>query len=160
MKRLNLIMEQQAQTQWCWAAVAVSTHRFYGGTSWTQCTLVNAVLDKLDCCSEPCPDECNKPWRLGVALAMLNHLASMKAGSEGSPIVQSQLVSENPLCARIDWIGGGGHFVIVSGYEEDASGMYVYIEDPIRGSSIVALEEFTHRYQGCGEWAHTYFTKG
>ena len=41
----GLTVEQQQQTQWCWAAVSNSVSHFYdAGSAWSQCTIVNAEL--------------------------------------------------------------------------------------------------------------------
>lgn len=159
MKLLNLVMEQQAQTQWCWAAVAVSTHRFYGGTTWGQCELVNSVLGYLDCCDKPCPELCNQAYRLGDALKATGNFSYKKDGAEEYSTIRSELEANRPLCARIDWARGGAHFVSVIGYEDSDHGGYLHVEDPIRGLSVVSVQEFSRRYQGHGTWGYTYFTK-
>jgi len=42
--QLNFPMQQQKETEWCWAAVAVSVAAFYQGVSPPQCDVVNKIL--------------------------------------------------------------------------------------------------------------------
>ncbi len=60
------------------------------------------------------------------------------------------------LGVRIGWSGGGGHFVLVEGYQV-SPGM-VYVEDPISGAFDVSYDVFRTAYQSTGSWTHTYRT--
>jgi hypothetical protein len=62
-----------------------------------------------------------------------------------------------PLCARIGWSGGGGHFVAIDGYNTDLN--MVAIDDPWYGPSDVMLEAFLTAYEQSGSWTHKYFVK-
>jgi len=159
MKMLKFVMQTQEQQQWCWAAVAVSIGNFYGGHQWNQCSLVNSVLGCNNCCTDPCPGCCNIPWRLERALITVGHLSAVESGAKSYLITRAEIDSERPLCARIGWDGGGGHFVIIMGYLEGNDGdEFLHIWDPKSGKSIVTMDEFTRRYKGTGSWTHSYFT--
>ena len=73
----GLTVEHQTQTQWCWAAVSNSVSHFYdAGSTWTQCTIVNAELGQSTCCSNGSSSACNKPWYLDKALTRVGCLLS------------------------------------------------------------------------------------
>jgi hypothetical protein len=70
--------------------------------------------------------------------------------------IQREIDRGRPVCVAIKWASGGGHFVVVRGYRELASGArQLYVADPLNPSSLVDLDEFTFRYWGDGEWDET-----
>ena len=71
--------------------------------------------------------------------------------------VKNEIDKNRPLCARIGWSGGGGHFVALDGYNQDFD--MIAVDDPIYGASDVNLNVFQTAYQGSGTWTHTYRVK-
>src|SRR5690606_26882557 len=65
----------------------------------------------------------------------------------------------SPICVRIGWKGGGGHFVVIHGISSVSKDYYLHIADPFFGSSIQSLSHFASNYRNNGQWTHTYFTK-
>ena len=59
-----------------------------------------------------------------------------------------------PLCVRIQWSGGGGHFVAIDGYHRGLD--MVAVDDPWSGASDVSLATFQTAYLGSGSWTHSY----
>jgi hypothetical protein len=70
--------------------------------------------------------------------------------------VTDEIGGGHVLGVRIGWNGGGGHFVMVAGY--DPNGEMLEIRDPWWGDSSVAYEGFPDTYQGHGNWTHSYRT--
>jgi hypothetical protein len=156
---LNLAMQSQQQSQWCWAAVATSVSLFYSpGSGWTQCSVVNAELGQTTCCQCGCTPACNQPWYLDLALTRTVNLASWAAGTVAYPVIRSQIAARRPLGARIGWSGGGGHFLVLDGYNS-AGGQYLSIRDPFYGSSVYTYASFQSGYQTTGSWTHSYYTQ-
>lgn len=61
--------------------------------------------------------------------------------------------ASKPVCVRIGWNGGGGHFVAIAGYRVSHSGaQLVDVEDPLYGPSIAIYDEFKGSYLSRGEW--------
>lgn len=160
-KDLNFTMQQQQQSEWCWAAVSTSAALFYNPASpWTQCTLVNAQLNQTTCCQGGSASPCNQPWFLESALQATGNLDHFSTGSEPLPSVENQIAKGAPLGVRIGWQGGGGHFIAVVGYDDSQPGAEtVTVADPLYGPSIVSYSTFLNSYQGSGSWTHSYFTK-
>lgn len=159
--RLAFTMQHQLQTEWCWAAVSTSvSHYFDSSSTWTQCGVVNAELRQTTCCANGGSNACNQPWYLQNALTRTGNLAST-SGAAAFSSIDSEIDSGRPVCARIGWSGGGGHFVAIVGYDEAllATMNYVAIADPWYGSSDVAWETFRTSYQGSGTWTDTFYTK-
>jgi hypothetical protein len=77
-KQLSFDMQMQTQSNWCWAATATSVSRFYWFLStWTQCQVANAELERSDCCNSNVPGACNVPWFLDRALTRTNNFVSI-----------------------------------------------------------------------------------
>jgi hypothetical protein len=155
-------MQSQQQTNWCWAAVSVSIAGYYGtvgpsGGPWQQCEVANSQLGQTACCANGATPQCNMPWYLDQALTAVGHLAGPPtAGSSPYSDVQQEINANRPVAVRIGWAGGGGHFVVLSGYDDNAGNQFLDVEDPWYGPSLVDYSAFATAYQGSGTWTHTY----
>jgi hypothetical protein len=159
---LCFTMQHQEQTQWCWSATATSVAHYYNSASpWTQCSLVNAELGRSDCCTDPSSANCNQPWTLSTVLTRVGHLASFTSASTSFADLRAELDNGRPLCVRIGWSGGGGHFNVVGCYTWNILfGLEsVQIEDPWYGTSVWDYDTFRTAYQGTGSWTHSYKTQ-
>jgi hypothetical protein len=156
--RINFAMQHQEQTNWCWAAVAASVSAFFNpNTTWTQCAIVNAELGRSDCCTNGSSANCNKPWYLDRALTRTGNFVSMSSGAGTLGDVSQEIDNNRPLCVRIGWNGGGGHFVALDGYNRTSN--MVAVDDPFYGASDVDLAVFQSSYYGSGSWTHSYRVK-
>jgi hypothetical protein len=155
---LAFTMHHQEQTNWCWAAVATSTAGFYeSNTGGAQCELVNAELGLATCCASGSDADCNVAWYLEDALQHVDHLRDFSGNKATWDTVTAEIDAGRALGVRIAWEGGGGHFVIVAGY--DSNGEMLEIRDPWWGDSSVAYDSFPDTYQGRGSWTHSYRTQ-
>jgi hypothetical protein len=175
-RRINFSIQQQQQSEWCWAAVAVSVERFFNPASkLTQCEVANKVLPieypanhlpKSDCgcCCQCCcdPGSCDEPAELELALQLIHKWRTTLDQSVMSPgtltfeEVCREIDQRRPICVGITWDSGGGHFVVVRGYRLLSSGArQVYVADPLNPSSLLDFDEFTSAYMGDGEWTET-----
>lgn len=153
---LAFTMQHQQQTQWCWAAVAVSVNLYYqSGSGWTQCKLANNALGQTTCCADGGSTQCNQPWYLDAALGIVGNLDSWNSGKATLTAVKTEINGCRPFCLRIGWTGGGGHFVAIYGH----SGNNLNIGDPWYGNSIQSYAVFPGGYHGGGTWTHDYYTQ-
>jgi hypothetical protein len=75
-------------------------------------------------------------------------------------IIEAELGGGRAIGCRIGWNDGGGHFVAISGYNNDGVVEEVTVEDPFYGQSNVNLTIFmTGYHNGAGVWTHSYYTK-
>ncbi|MCA8880757.1 MAG: C39 family peptidase [Rhodobacteraceae bacterium] len=159
-KQLSFDMQLQTQGNWCWAATATSVSHFYWRfSSWTQCKVASAELDRTDCCNGTVPSPCNVPWYLDRALSRTNNFVSYMGGQASFATVKAEIDAGRPVGARIGWSGGGGHFMVIYGYSRVGAVEYFDIDDPIYGKTHLTVADFASNYQGSGSWTHTYFTK-
>jgi len=153
---LAFVMHHQEQTNWCWAAVATSVAGFYeSNDGGAQCELVNAERGLAKCCASGSDDDCNVAWYLDKALTRVGHFRDLSEAKAPWDTVTTEVDANHPLGVRIEWNGGGGHFVIVAGYD----GEMLEIRDPWWGDSSVAYDSFPDSYQGSGSWTHSYRTQ-
>jgi hypothetical protein len=158
--QLNMAMQPQQQTNWCWSAVSVSVKLFFSpGYAITQCDQANSQLGQTTCCANGSSSACNIPWYLDRALSGLGNLAGVFVGTTSFSAVQTQINSTRPVGCRIGWAGGGGHFVAIDGCDPASPNQLLTIKDPIYGTSILAYMIFSTAYQGSGSWTHSYLTQ-
>jgi hypothetical protein len=162
-------MQTQTEDNWCWAAVATSTSLHYDLSSpWTQCGLANSILplpSGVDCCiSGAAPPQCDVEWYLDKALTATSNLLEVRAGTVGFAKLTALLDGDRPLAIRIEWAGGGGHFVVFHQWEKTASGTeFVVVADPFYGGRTLLYNDCVHRYPATrattGKWTHSYWTQ-
>jgi Papain-like cysteine protease AvrRpt2 len=156
---LRFTMQQQQQTQWCWAAVSVSVNLFYHPASGqTQCAVANVAMNQTTCCQNGGTAQCNQPWFLDQALQIVGDLNAWSPGKAAFANVRSEVDNCRPLCLRIGWNGGGGHFVTAYGYSTQPN-RRINIADPWYGNSVVPYAPFPSGYQGGGTWTDSYTTR-
>jgi hypothetical protein len=160
-KNLNkLKFQQQEHTEWCWAAVATMIAHFYdAATALKQCDVAISTLENRTCCAQSLPAKCNVPAELEPALRAVNRFVPPSVGPLGQDGLMDKTDAETPVCARIGYSGGGGHFVAIKGYDNRRNGnLFLLISDPEKGERIVLFTEFRDHYRGKGTWTDSYFT--
>jgi hypothetical protein len=152
-------IQKQKQSLWCWAAVSASIDGYFSpGASQKQCEIASTVLGRTDCCGTPAA--CNEAALLQDALGAVERLRQTIGRRLSFEEIEQQVDARYPVCARIGWYGGGGHFVVVSGYSISPSGKrYVSVQDPWYLSSWVRYEDFCTAYLFQGEWTGSYLVK-
>jgi hypothetical protein len=159
-RTLRFTLQHQLQTNWCWAAVATSAAGFFDrATTWGQCTLVNAELGQAGCCNDGSSGACNVPWYLDRALDRTGNLKSKSSGTVPWTKIRTEIDAGRPVGARIGWRGGGGHFVVLTGYRKAGKVEEVEVQDPWTGRSSLPLDVFKTNYKNAGTWTHTYLTR-
>ncbi len=159
-RALPIKVQHQLQTNWCWAACATSASAFYDpGTTWGQCTLVNAELGQTTCCDNGASGSCNVPWYLDRVLTRTGNFTSKKSGTASFETIRSEIDAGRPVGARIGWRGGGGHFVMLTGYRKAGGVREIEVQDPWTGRSSLPIDVFATNYKSSGTWTHTYLTR-
>ncbi len=164
--RLPFRMEKQKAGYWCWAAVSAGVaHYFSHDSRWRQCGIVKRVLNRAKvpiparvCGVRPVPASCDVPWPLDDALKEVHRLRrGPKAGRLSFRQIQRELDEHRPVCVRIGWRSGGGHFVVIYGYHTGPGVQQLYVADPLyREVSRVAYHSLASHYRRIGRWTHTY----
>lgn len=156
----NLIVSCQEHYKWCWASVGAAISNFYHPShKMKQCDVAEKVIPMCQCCKDGASACCNQDFYLESVLSRLGFFVQpvIFKAADNQTIVQS-IVSQKPLCARIQF-ASGGHFVAIRGFSYSGSGtLYLMIGDPETGDCVVTYDEFKSKYRGAGKWDTTYFT--
>jgi hypothetical protein len=155
---LDIAPVRQEQTNWCWAACAKMTTAYYDETLPRQCDFANWLFGQGTCCQAGGSAACNKPatdpqvtsvyaqWGIGSTYAFAQVAYST---------LQDQISVGYPVEIGWSWTGGGGHVALVVGCTSDASGQYVWVNDPGAGQSLILYSELQSG-QGHGVWDATW----
>ena len=75
--------------------------------------------------------------------------------------LRQQIDQKLPVCVRIEWPDGGGHFVVISGYSITPLGkQMVIVKDPWYVDSVLAFEELRSDYLlAGGTWSDSFLVK-
>ncbi|MFF5710566.1 MULTISPECIES: papain-like cysteine protease family protein [Streptomyces] len=160
----SFFMHPQEQTNWCWAATAMSVSHFYDAASpWIQCILADDEFGSTDCCADGSTPACNRPWYLFSALKRVGHNGQVEEGVASA--LEFEIAARRPVVTKIVWSGGGSHFPLISGYADIVVSLnpftlerYLYIQDPWYGQSFIPYNTFRMSYQGVGKWTVTFYT--
>ncbi|MFE7621607.1 papain-like cysteine protease family protein [Streptomyces sp. NPDC057496] len=125
-RRLDITMQAQQKTNWCWAASG-NTIATWFGRNYSQNQFCNAAFGRAQ--GYECP---NSQATLGNVQDGL-YWAGVNPGSYVTgwlryPTVQAEIAAGRPVETRIQWSSGGGHMHVLYGYDD--SGSWVYWGDP------------------------------
>ncbi|WP_330238334.1 papain-like cysteine protease family protein [Streptomyces sp. NBC_00525] len=125
-RRLNITMQAQQKSNWCWAASG-NTIATWFGRNYSQNQFCNAAFGRAQ--GYECP---NSQATLGDVQNGL-YWAGVYPGSYVNgwlrySTVQSEIANGRPVETRIQWSSGGGHMHVLYGYD-DANSL-VYWGDP------------------------------
>lgn len=170
--KLNLTIESQKCSQWCWAAVTVAIGRCFqdGQFAADQCTLATQLVGAgKDCCTQcDCQndqfDPCNKSRNLSVAL---NHCHFDRDGPAGVSTlsfddVKQEIDDGHPIAVSIKVQNDDAaisHAVVIFGYSDDGK---LNIADPMQPDSQISLsldELADTSSQLHGSWEKAFRTK-
>jgi len=164
----------QEETQWCWAGVSQAVLKYYKKNK-KQGVIANFAWGRKDCNKKPVPANCNQPNYMygtkGSIQGILNHwgvscvstakhLAFIKVKkqiNEHPPkVVGGPKVKGYPLIIRYGWWNGGGHFIIIRGY--DTAGKKLHVVDPwfANGYGIFKYS-YVKKKAGHHTWTHTLY---
>lgn len=169
--KLGVHIQQQCHTNWCWAAVVASIADFYNpGTNCTQCIIAITRLEDPDCCDAECEKDDDAKYNIPSTLQSTLHICGCDDGVHPLPDVaapldkiESQLSNGRPVCVRVSWTEdeffGGGHFVVIDGFEAGTGRLHVV--DPLgREERDIHYDELSFNYPPhAGMWVDTYYTK-
>jgi len=120
------------------------------------------TLGRRTCCASSEQNPCNQAAALEKALATGPNFDGAQEGSLEFAEIEQRLNNGLPVCARIGWSNGGGHFVVISGFSVSRTGRRsLFINDPARQTpdDRWGYEDFRDAYLGRGRWTATYFVK-
>ncbi|MFH8370795.1 papain-like cysteine protease family protein [Streptomyces sp. NPDC018031] len=124
--RLDITMQAQQKSNWCWAAAGNTVATWYG-RNYSQNQFCNAAFNRAQ--GSDCPN--NQATLANVQTAL--RWAGISPGSYVNgwlnySTVQNEINANRPIETRIQWSSGGGHMHLLYGY--DTASSWVYWGDP------------------------------
>lgn len=156
-RRLNITMQQQQQSNWCWAGSG-NTVAAYFGYSYSQNQFCNAAFNRS--INSTCP---NNQATLGNVQTALDWIGinpgSYVTGYLRYSTVQTEIDADRPVETRIQWSSGGGHMQLIYGY--DVSSNWVYWGDPWPSNSRYNWADYAYYVSnGSFSWTHSLYRIG
>lgn len=165
----------QEQNQWCWAGVSVSIFDYFDN-SVEQCEVAEYTrtvatwhdFGPTDCCANPGGD-CNYwNYNYGYDGSIEDILENMQERVQITNYgvsraltvaeVEGDLGNDLPFVIRWAWDGGGGHFIVGFGVDDnlsDSSNPYLHYMDPWFGEGNHIALYFWVSSGGGHTWTHT-----
>jgi len=161
---ISFTMQTQEMDLWCWAAAASSVAFYFDPEGYRLQKEIVAATHGFDLDLEPDSD-----WDVEGPLSEALAFVGCFSTSESKPIGFRQALRElelgRPIIGHIDWGGGQGHAIAISGCRIDsAGGRYLTVKDPAVGSHIWAREQpmewvLDDYCDMDGKWVASYFVK-
>ncbi len=131
---LNVPQRVQEHSQWCWAGASQMVLNYKNATP-SQCAEANYALGINYACGNSTfnwNSNANQPNSTNAIVSILRHwgVNSNVAGKLTQSSSTANINASHPYIILWQWTGGGGHFVVVKGY----NGNYLYINDPWPGN--------------------------
>ncbi|MFE0698654.1 papain-like cysteine protease family protein [Streptomyces sp. NPDC058872] len=156
-KRLNITMQAQQKSNWCWAASG-NTIATWFGRGYSQNQFCNAAFNRQQ--GYDCPNWQATLGNVQTGLSWAGiYPGSYVNGWLRYSTVQSEINANRPVETRIQWSSGGGHMHVIYGYD-DADG-WVYWGDPWPSSN--RYNWASHAWyvnNGSFSWTHSLYRIG
>ncbi|MET9618646.1 papain-like cysteine protease family protein [Kitasatospora indigofera] len=156
-KKLNITMQQQQNTNWCWAASG-NTIATWFGYSYSQNQFCNAAFGRS--VNSTCP---NSQATLGDVQNGLSWIGinpgSYVTGYLRYTTVQTEVNANRPVETRIQWSSGGGHMHVLYGF--DTASNWVYWGDPWPSNTRYNWADYSYYVSnGSFSWTHSLYRIG
>ncbi|WP_431677843.1 papain-like cysteine protease family protein [Kitasatospora sp. KL5] len=151
-RTLNIGMQKQVRTQWCWDASGVTIANFWGRSATQEefCRLA-AQGTWVNCNNQPATLE-----------DMANGLARLGMSNSGRSLYRNASFAEStteiaagrPFAVRIGWRTGGGHMNVVYGY--DSASNMIAVGDPWPSTQTYTWWNYnTYSSNNSFQWTHS-----
>ncbi|MFG2140511.1 papain-like cysteine protease family protein [Streptomyces sp. NPDC048650] len=155
--RLDISMQAQEQTNWCWAGSGNTIASWYG-RNYSQNQFCNAAFGRQQ--DTTCP---NNQATLGNVQNAFDWMGinsgSYVTGYLRYSTVQSEINADRPVETRIQWASGGGHMHVIYGFDTDRN--WVYWGDPWASNSRYNWGDFDYYVNGSSfSWTHSLYRIG
>lgn len=133
----SMTIDAQADSYWCWAAVALALIRHYTPQRVIDQCGTASLIKGQTCCCGAIPTYCQSPHPLQDAVRKVGHLSG-RSQSSGSfwEVVLGEYEAGRPLaCRMVGWVANDGtvistHAVIVRGRLESGTRLFYRVLDP------------------------------
>ncbi|MEU4980824.1 papain-like cysteine protease family protein [Streptomyces sp. NPDC021969] len=156
-RRLNISMQAQQLSNWCWAATGDTVAEYYGH-DYSQNQFCNLAFGRA--VNSSCPN-----WQatLGNDQRAFDSMGinpgRYVSGYLNYDTITREIDADRPVMSRIQWQSGGGHMLTVYGY--DVSENWVYWGDPWPSSNRYNWASYSYYVNnGSFFWTHSLYGIG
>ncbi|MFE5742251.1 papain-like cysteine protease family protein [Streptomyces celluloflavus] len=155
--RLNISMQAQEKTNWCWAGSGNTIAAWYG-RNYSQNQFCNAAFNRQQ--NTACPNNQATLGNVQNAFRWMGiNSGSYVTGYLRYSTVQSEINANRPVETRIEWSSGGGHMHVLYGF--DTSRNWVYWGDPWATNNRYNWGDFDYYVNGSSfSWTHSLYRIG
>ncbi|MEE4420979.1 papain-like cysteine protease family protein [Streptomyces bugieae] len=155
--RLDISMQAQEKTNWCWAGSGNTIASWYG-RNYSQNQFCNAAFNRQQ--GTTCP---NNQATLGNVQNAFDWMGinsgTYVTGWLRFSTVQNEINANRPVETRIQWSSGGGHMHVVYGYDTDNN--WIYWGDPWPSNYRYNWGDFDNYVNGSSfSWTHSLYRIG
>ncbi|ARF54788.1 papain-like cysteine protease family protein [Streptomyces gilvosporeus] len=155
--RLDIAMQAQQKSNWCWAGSGNTIASWYG-RNYSQNQFCNAAFGRQQ--GTTCP---NDQATLGNVQNALDWMGiapgSYVTGYLRYGTVQNEINAKRPVETRIEWSSGGGHMHVLYGF--DTAQNWVYWGDPWPSNSRYNWGDYDYYVNGSSfSWTHSLYRIG
>lgn len=155
-KILNVQIEQQKQSNWCWAAVTAAWGNFLQGNhQLTQCSVVDQSFQRNNCCTDGSSENCNQPNELDLAMSAVGIVVTPIPSDVIFETLKEQIDEAKPIGVRVTR-NGSGHYMLITGYAIVDGKKMIQVENPNSESKLIAFADFPQSIISDYNWSHTY----
>lgn len=156
---LDVPLIPQEQPYWCWAASAQMVMWSFGkfGREYEQCTQVANAYMQPDCCSNPTRKECSKGgWPEFAKYGFSDFKRTNAAALTQKQILDHIFSQRKPFAFSWKYRGGGGHIMVIIGYEWVGKQLFLVVNDPRDRVEVRAKTKFLpyDEYVQSSEYSH------
>ncbi|WP_412542111.1 papain-like cysteine protease family protein [Longispora sp. K20-0274] len=156
-KRLNITMQAQQYSNWCWAASGNTVAAYYG-YNYSQNQFCNLAFNRS--MNSSCPNNQASLANDQTAFYAIGiSTGRYVSGYLYYSTVQTEINANRPVMTRIEWQSGGGHMMDIYGY--DTANSWVYWGNP--WGSSTRYNWGTHSYYVNNNsffWTHSLYQIG
>lgn len=156
-KTLNIGMQQQQNSNWCWAASGDTIASWFGYT-YSQNQFCDAAFGRST--DSSCPNSQAALDNVQNALSWIGiNPGNYVTGYLYYSTVQNEINSNRPVETRIQWSSGGGHMEVLYGY--DTGNNWVYWGDPWPSDNRYNWADYNYYVSNSSfSWTHSLYQIG
>lgn len=156
---LNITGQAQEQTNWCWAATGNSVADYYGYGQYSQNQFCNMAFGRA--IDSTCPNNQATLANDQTAFRTIGFVnpGTYVSGQVSFSTVVNQVSGNRPVMTRIGWASGGGHMMVITGYDQSKSTIQYYDpwpSDPRMNTSTFAWYQSNSTFT----WTHSLYGMG
>ena len=154
---LGYVPVKQEQDEWCWAACIEMVLHKSGDTSKQQGDLADAAFGETGCLLAPKSSFCDRPIQIDHFGTEYNRYGFNCVGPSGAlsfAQIQAEIAAGRPVQVGVLWTLGGGHAVLVTGWDQQGTDQFVRVDDPDHGST--GMKHYSELLTAFGEGTWSY----